>query len=68
MFEVCDLRFSDGMLCSTFIELTLTSGDINDGKNDNPNCIDKVPVPGNHLETLAMHDGHEPAQTKDEYQ
>src|ERR1044072_125418 len=29
-----------------------------DSKNDNPHCIDKVPVPRNHLQTLAMHDGY----------
>jgi hypothetical protein len=41
---------------------------VDNGKNDNPNSINEVPVPGNHLQTLAMHDGHEPAQTQDEYQ
>src|SRR5215510_4945268 len=41
---------------------------VDNGENNNPHSVDKVPVPGNHLQTLAMHDGHEPAQTEDEYQ
>src|ERR1044071_9329767 len=32
---------------------------VDDSKNDNPNCIDKVPLPRNHLQSLAMHDGYE---------
>src|ERR1041384_8348074 len=61
LFELSDRYSSHGIFHSP-------PDNVDDGKNDNPDCIDKVPVPRNHLQTLAMHDGYEPTQTKDEYQ
>src|ERR1043165_6179236 len=54
VFELSD-RYSSGRIFHS------PPDNVDDGKNDNPNCIHKVPVPRNHLQSLAMHDGYEPA-------
>src|ERR1043165_2264228 len=60
LFELSDRYSSRGIF-------HLPPDNVDDSKNDNPNCIDKVPVPRNHLQSLAMDDRYEPTQTKDEY-
>src|SRR6266545_2569155 len=31
-----------------------TPNDIHDGKNDDPHCVDEVPIPGDHLDALLV--------------
>src|SRR6266542_545294 len=53
--------------CSDII-FTLPPHHIHDRKHDDPHCVDEMPIPGDHLDALAMHLRQMSCQAEDKNQ